>query len=401
MNEPSITTKARVTCIAAATLMLAACSGGDGSSISQPPPPPPPPPPPFDATFSAIQENVFTVSCATAGCHQGAGAPQGLILDEANSFALLVDVPSMEVPAILRVAPGDPDNSYLIQKLEGTATVGGQMPLGRTPLAQETIDVVRQWITDGATDDREPSPDPIRVTALVPVPDSELDAAPTEVVAMFDREIDVSTVNAMTFLLEASGGDGTFDDGNETAITGPIATPAMNPMSASLDLAAATLDDDYYRVRLLGSGASVIMDIDANALDGEFAGTFPSGDGIAGGDFEATFSIVTPMTGFTFDEIQTNVFTPTCATAGCHQGAGAPQGLRLEEGMSFDLLVNVASNEVPTLLRVEPGNPDDSYLVQKIEGTAAVGGRMPLGRPPLDQATIDGVRQWIADGANR
>lgn len=322
------------------------------------------------------------------------------MLDEANSFALLVNVPSMEVPDILRVAPGDPDNSYLIQKLEGTAAVGVQMPPGGTPLEQTTIDVIRQWITDGALDDREPSADPVRVASLAPLPDSELDAAPGEIVAMFDREIDVSTVNAMTFLLEASGGDGSFGDGNETAITGPITTPAMNPMSATLDLGAANLEDDTYRVRLLGSGASVIMDIDANALDGEFTGTFPSGDGTAGGDFEATFSIVTPMTGVTFDEIQANVFTPNCATAGCHQGAGAPQGLRLEEGVAFDFLVNVPSNEVPSLLRVEPGNPDDSYLVQKIEGTAAVGSRMPLGGPPLDQELIDAVRQWIADGAN-
>jgi hypothetical protein len=46
-----------------------------------------------------------------------------------------------------------------------------------------------------------------------------------------------------------------------------------------------------------------------------------------------------------------------------------------------------------------PGDPDNSYLVQKLEGTAAVGGRMPQGGPFLDQATIDLVRQWISDGA--
>ena len=49
-------------------------------------------------------------------CHVGGGAPQGLRLDEAISYALLVGVASMEVPSILRVAPGDPMNSYIIQK---------------------------------------------------------------------------------------------------------------------------------------------------------------------------------------------------------------------------------------------------------------------------------------------
>jgi hypothetical protein len=37
--------------------------------------------------------------------------------------------------------------------------------------------------------------------------------------------------------------------------------------------------------------------------------------------------------------------------------------------------------------------------VQKLEGRAAVGGRMPLDQPALPQATILVIRQWIQDGA--
>jgi hypothetical protein len=382
-------------------LLVAGCDGGDGTGESpSPPPPPPPPPPAFGANFSEIQENVFTPNCATSGCHLGAGAPQGLILDEANSYGLLVDVASMEDPSILRVEPGDPDNSYLIQKLEGTATVGDQMPLGGTPLSQDTIDIIRQWITEGASDDRAPSADPIRVSALTPVPDSDGEA-PAEIIAMFDRELDVSTVNANTFILERSGGDGTFGDGNEESITAAdITTPDTMPMSATFDLAGVDIPDDTYRVRLLGSGASVILDIDANALDGEFSGSFPSGDGTQGGDFEATFTVTTPSSGATLEAIQDSVFTPTCAFAGCHGGAGAAEGLRLDDGFSFDNLVGVASAQVPELNRVEPGDPDNSYLVQKLEGTAAEGARMPRGGPALEQALIDDIRQWIEDGAN-
>lgn len=381
--------------LAILALVVAGCDGGSGPEDTQPPAPPV-----FGPNFSEIQENVFTPNCATSGCHLGAGAPQGLVLDEANSYGLLVDVASMEDPSILRVEPGDPDNSYLIQKLEGTATVGGQMPLGGTPLSQATIDIIRQWITEGAIDDRTPSADPIRVTALSPVPDSDGEA-PAEIVAMFDRELDVSTLNPNTFILERSGGDGTFGDGNEESITAAdITTPDTMPMSATFDLTGVDMTDDAYRVRLLGSGASVILDIDANALDGEFSGTFPSGDGTEGGDFEATFTVTTPSSGATLEAIQASVFTPTCATAGCHGGAGAQQGLRLDDGFSFDNLVGVASAQVPELNRVEPGDPDNSYLVQKLEGTAAAGARMPFGGPPLDEALIDDIRQWISDGAN-
>jgi hypothetical protein len=59
----------------------------------------------------------------------------------------------------------------------------------------------------------------------------------------------------------------------------------------------------------------------------------------------------------------------------------------------------VASLEVGALNRVTPGDPDNSYVIQKLEGTAAVGARMPQGGPFLDQATIDMIRQWITDGA--
>ena len=389
-----------------ATALAAGCGGGDGSSGAEPPPnPPPPSPPPFGANFSEIQAEVFTPTCAVSGCHTGAAAPQGLRLDEANSYGLLVDVASMEVPSLLRVEPGDPDNSYLIQKLEGTADVGEQMPFGGTPLPQASIDVIRQWIIEGAVDDRAPSGEPIRVSSLSPVPDSELEAPPEEIVAMFDRELDVSTVTAETFILEASGGDGTFGDGNEEPIAAAaITTPDTNPTSATFDLGGVAMGDDTYRVRLLGSGASVILDLDANALDGEFSGTFPSGDGTEGGDFEALFTVAAPAPmGPTLDEIQGSVFTPTCS--GCHTG---PTGETLPGGMdltnadaSFANLVGVPSLQVPELSRVAAGDADNSYLIHKLEGTASEGAQMPFGGPPLDQAVIDDIRQWITDGAER
>jgi len=99
----------------------------------------------------------------------------------------------------------------------------------------------------------------------------------------------------------------------------------------------------------------------------------------------------------TFSSIQANVFTPRCT--GCHAGASAPQGLRLDAGNSYALLVGVASAEQPSVQRVAVGRPDDSYLIQKLEGHAAVGVRMPFGGPYLDDATIAVIRQWITAGA--
>jgi hypothetical protein len=47
---------------------------------------------------------------------------------------------------------------------------------------------------------------------------------------------------------------------------------------------------------------------------------------------------------------------------------------------------------------IVPGRPDQSALVQKLEGTA-VGARMPRGRALWSTADIAKVRQWIDEGA--
>jgi hypothetical protein len=98
-----------------------------------------------------------------------------------------------------------------------------------------------------------------------------------------------------------------------------------------------------------------------------------------------------------FQSIQDHVFTPVCTV--CHAGGAAPQGLRLDAANSYAMLVGKPSTEASSVLRVAPGNPDASYVIQKLEGHAAVGARMPLGGPYLDSATINVIRQWIAAGA--
>ena len=104
---------------------------------------------PLTADFQSIQDNVFTPICVR--CHSGGAAPEGLQLDAAHSYTLLVGVPSTEVPSIQRVNPGDPDSSYIVLKLEDApASSARQMPFGGPYLPQATINVIRQWITNGA-----------------------------------------------------------------------------------------------------------------------------------------------------------------------------------------------------------------------------------------------------------
>jgi uncharacterized protein (TIGR03118 family) len=103
------------------------------------------------ATLAQLQANIFTPRCS--GCHNGVGIVLPGVMNltsAANSHASLVNVTSLQEPTIKRVLPGNPNNSYIIQKLEGTQTVGAQMPFGGPFLDQATIDQVRTWIQAGA-----------------------------------------------------------------------------------------------------------------------------------------------------------------------------------------------------------------------------------------------------------
>ncbi len=97
------------------------------------------------------------------------------------------------------------------------------------------------------------------------------------------------------------------------------------------------------------------------------------------------------------------IFTGNCAFSGCHAGSDPAQGMSLSAGRAFSSVVNVAARELPSMNRVTPNQPDNSYLVHKVQGThldaGGSGSRMPLNRSPLSQSDIDLVRAWIQAGA--
>jgi hypothetical protein len=212
-----------------------------------------------------------------------------LRLDAANSYASLVGVPSVET-GILRIAPGDANNSYIIQKLEGTAGVGERMPAGLPALPQSDINIIRQWIDDGALI-LFSSAAPIRVTSLSPEPNSTEDAGPRSIIVGFDRELNAPSVNSASFKLVRAGADGMLGTADDVAIAPlSVTVPLANPRSAVMDLKNVPLVPDLYGITLLGSGGAAVLDLSGNALDGEPM-LLPSGNGMAGGDFTATFSV--------------------------------------------------------------------------------------------------------------
>jgi len=219
---------------------------------------------PLSADFDAIQADVFTPICSV--CHSGAGAPQGLMLDAAHSYDLLVNVPSTEVPAILRVDPGNPADSYIIQKLEGHAAVGGQMPLGQAPLPAATIAFIVQWITDGAQPGAAAAAvaAEFRITAVAPEDGSVLQAPPRQLVIGFTHELDATQISTASARLERSAG---ADEAESPAVV-PVAlsVPSGNPRALLL-LPDELLIPGRYRLVLSALPGSRLSDRDGELLN--------------------------------------------------------------------------------------------------------------------------------------
>jgi hypothetical protein len=111
-----------------------------------------------------------------------------------------------------------------------------------------------------------------------------------------------------------------------------------------------------------------------------------------------TLAPVQPPQGIqpTLSSIQANVFTPKCATAGCHVPGGTGP-MSLQNGVSYTTLVNV--NSAYGRLRVKPNDAANSVLYLKVTGAAGVGPLMPSGRPPLTSDEINAIQTWINNGA--
>ena len=120
------------------------------------------------------------------------------------------------------------------------------------------------------------------------------------------------------------------------------------------------------------------------------------------------FAGPTPNLTPTFSAIQRDIFsapdsTGRAACTGCHnaQNARFAANLNLADSSAYAQLVNAASSNKAGAVRVIPGNPEDSYLIHKIEGRPGiVGQRMPRTAGPFltpNQVTI--IRRWIQEGA--
>jgi hypothetical protein len=116
----------------------------------------PPTPTPIPVVFGDLQNLIFTARCATITCHSTTTRAGGLVLESSAAFDNLVGVEPANAAAradgFLRVAPGLPNDSFLLVKLRGPSNpeYGSRMPLTGGFLTPEEIALVERWIAGGA-----------------------------------------------------------------------------------------------------------------------------------------------------------------------------------------------------------------------------------------------------------
>ena len=102
-------------------------------------------------SYSADLVPIMTrVGCLASACHGGANPSVGYSLaTHASSF----DPGSgATLLGMCPLVPGDPDASYLIEKIGSLPRTGRQMPDRRPPLSDEEVQLFVTWILEGAAD---------------------------------------------------------------------------------------------------------------------------------------------------------------------------------------------------------------------------------------------------------
>jgi hypothetical protein len=107
--------------------------------------------PALEPTFTNVQAEVFSKSCAFSTCHAASGSGGLSLPDAATSYAELVGVPSEQVPEFMRVEAGNPAGSYLYMKLtEDSRITDDPMPPSGVLLEAEKLALIESWIAAGA-----------------------------------------------------------------------------------------------------------------------------------------------------------------------------------------------------------------------------------------------------------
>ncbi|MBZ5709580.1 Ig-like domain-containing protein [Nannocystis pusilla] len=309
---------------------------------------------PGECDFPGAVQPIFTGSCS---CHAGGQPAGGLSLATGESFAALVNVESSQAPGVLRVAPGDPASSFLMEKLSPAPSVGQQMPLGGM-LSEGQVATISAWIAAGA-------------------PETEVFACSSGGQEGEVGEIELEVDGPVQVLV-----------GETTPLTALVTNEEGEPVDVTLTWTSSA------ELTLYVDGKGVLLGVSPGTVEltASAGGVTSAPVTVAVVDHDppaATFTQVRALT------------DQRCAVSGCHVDGVEPGDLRFdrEPDRLWEELIEDEAEQVD-MPRVQANAPTNSYLMHKLVlRTPAVGAQMPIGGSPIAAAEAQVILRWILSGA--
>lgn len=331
--------------------------------------------------IEALRSDIFTPGCALPTCHTSVDAAAGLDLQAVDLEAQLVGAPSGTCDGWIRVVPGAPDESLLYLKIAGPVPCGTLMP-PPAGLPAEQVACVRSWIED-------------------------LEGTSCETCGG-DACVDLATStqhcgecgNACPDGIPCNGGECTCP-GTQQLCDG-VCVDLQTDLQHCGDCSTGCDSGQVCAAGECADGCGDLTDCSGACVDlqsnTEHCGECdnPCGPGIlcdAGG-------CGCPGDGVSFAAEVEPLLADECTGGGCHGSPVPSAGLDLRAGFAYDDLVGVASSQCDDRLRVAPGQPGASYLMDKLLGVnLCFGTKMPKAGPGLSAEQIATVSEWICRGA--
>lgn len=143
------------------------------------------------------------------------------------------------------------------------------------------------------------------------------------------------------------------------------------------------------------------------AIAGAAAGTYriqvacTDKNNLTGLGLSAMFAVSAPPQAVNYATQVQPIWTANCTGVACHDATQSAEGLNLTASASRTEIINVTSSQCGAYKRVEPGSPERSYLVMKLQGSGPclIGTKMPKATQGLPANQLQLVRDWIFNGA--
>jgi hypothetical protein len=98
--------------------------------------------------------------------------------------------------------------------------------------------------------------------------------------------------------------------------------------------------------------------------------------------------------------VPAQVFAAQCGESSCHDAQNPAGDLDLVSPNLERRLVAVRATQCTSRLRIDPDDPESSFLLEKLEDDAPeCGDRMPVLAEPLPRDVLACVRAWVIEAA--